>query len=87
MNFLVDISLVTYLHADSSFISYFRDNWFLGHFDRLFTSAVNQDVNQTFYNGLMAEALINYYQLTQDPRIPPTIKKLLDWEWANGWNS
>ena len=54
---------------------------------------VNQIVNsdgsvfhQPFMDGLMAEALIDYYGLTQDPRVPPVIKGLLDYVFVNGWN-
>jgi hypothetical protein len=57
----------------------------LGHFDRLFISA-NPIIHQTFYDGIAAEALIDYYELTRDPRIPPMIKLMLDWVWNNLWD-
>jgi hypothetical protein len=60
-------------------------DYLLVHFDRLFV-AKNYTIHQTFYDGLAAEALINYYELTKDPRIPPAIKPMLDWIWDYGWN-
>jgi uncharacterized beta-barrel protein YwiB (DUF1934 family) len=56
----------------------------IGQFDRLFV-AKTYDSHQTFMDGLAAEALINYYELTRDPRVPPTIKLMLDWMWDYGW--
>src|SRR5207302_11359528 len=35
--------------------------------------------------GLTAEALIGYYQKTNDPRIFLAIKTAMDWLWANAW--
>jgi hypothetical protein len=58
----------------------------LGHFDLYFRVQDGYKQNQTFYDGLAAEALINYYELTKDPRIPPTIKIMLDWMWEKGYN-
>jgi hypothetical protein len=40
---------------------------------------------QPFMAGLTAEALIGYYQKTQDPRIFPAVKTAMDWLWANAW--
>jgi hypothetical protein len=58
----------------------------LGHFNQLISS--NQTlVDQPFYDGLMAEALIQYYELSQDPRIPGAIQQMLDYEWTNAWDS
>jgi hypothetical protein len=39
---------------------------------------------QPFMVGLLCEALIQYYEVTKDPRVPPAIKTALDglWEWA-----
>lgn len=43
--------------------------------------------DQPFYGGLMAEALITYYDnVSPDPRIPPAIKTMLDWYWNNAVN-
>jgi len=39
--------------------------------------------NQTFFDGLAMEALIDYYQLTQDARVPFIVKRMLDNIWAN----
>jgi hypothetical protein len=39
--------------------------------------------NQTFYDGLAMEALVDYYQLTQDARVPLVVKRMLDSIWAN----
>ena len=39
--------------------------------------------NQTYYDGLAMEALIGYYQLTQDTRVPFVVKRMLDSIWAN----
>jgi hypothetical protein len=58
----------------------------LGMFDQLFVS--DQPIyQQTFYDGLMAEALIQYYELTQDTRVPPAIKAMLDWLWDNAYSA
>jgi hypothetical protein len=61
----------------------------IGQFAQLFLPyTVNKPVgaHQTFMDGLGAEALIEYYQLTRDPRVPPTIKAMLDWIWTNAWS-
>ena len=42
--------------------------------------------DQTAYDAVAVEALIYYYELTKDPRIPPAIKSMLDWTWDYGWN-
>lgn len=54
--------------------------------DQLFVSDTAQ-FNQPFFDGLMAEALIQYYGLTGDTRIPPVIKTMLDWLWQNAYSS
>jgi hypothetical protein len=61
----------------------------IGQFAQLFLPyTVNKPVgaHQTFMDGLGAEALISYYQLTRDPRVPPTVKAMLDWIWTNAWS-
>jgi hypothetical protein len=58
----------------------------LGHFDHLFVSEP-WGFNQPFYDGLLAEALIHYYELTGDLRVPPAIKSMLDWLWENAYSS
>jgi hypothetical protein len=40
---------------------------------------------QPFMVGLTAEALIGYYEKTNDPRIFPAVKTAMDWLWANAW--
>jgi hypothetical protein len=40
-------------------------------------------MNQTFMDGLAMEALIDYYQLTNDSRVPFVVKRMLDSIWAN----
>jgi hypothetical protein len=57
----------------------------LGHFDQLFVSKPWR-FDQIFFDGIMAEALINYYELTGDPRIPPAIRSMLDWLWDNAYS-
>ncbi len=59
--------------------------YLLGDFQRLFVTGGYQ-LNQPFFDGLAAEALIDYYEVTQDPRIPPAIKLMCDGLWAKGYN-
>lgn len=61
-------------------------DYLLGHFDSLFVSG-NFRLHQTFFDGLAAEALIEWYNHTGDPRIAPAIKTMLDWIWAHGWRA
>jgi hypothetical protein len=42
--------------------------------------------NQPFFDGVLVEALIQYYSVSHDPRIPPTVKKMLDFIWSYGYN-
>jgi hypothetical protein len=58
--------------------------WLLGHYNILFRTK-DYDLNQTFFNGLAAEALIEYYERSRDPRIPAAIKLMLDWTWEQCW--
>lgn len=60
-------------------------SYLLGDFDRLFVTR-QYTINQLFFDGLASEALINYYDLTRDARIPPAVKTMLDWAWDNAWN-
>ena len=55
----------------------------MGMFEVIFDQAAYQE-HQAFYDGLAAAALIEYYQATGDPRVPPAIKKMLDWIWSSG---
>jgi hypothetical protein len=57
----------------------------LAMYDQLFVSD-KYKFHHTFMDGLMAEALISYYEHTKDPRIPPTIKQMLDWNWNSAWD-
>ena len=42
--------------------------------------------HSNYMTGLMHDALIKYYTYVQaDARIPPAIKKTLDWMWATQW--
>ncbi len=61
-------------------------DFLIGIFDQLFAQDANV-LHQLFFDGLGAEALIQYYELTEDPRIPPTIKRMLDWVWEHGRDS
>lgn len=54
----------------------------LGMFDQLFISNT-YIYQQTFMDGLGMRALIEYWELTNDPRVPRAIKTALDWIWAN----
>jgi hypothetical protein len=54
----------------------------LGMFDQRFVSNT-YIYQQTFMSGLGMRALIEYWELTKDPRIPRAIKTALDWIWAN----
>jgi hypothetical protein len=38
-----------------------------------------------FQDALTTQALIKYWELTGDTRIPVYVKKALDWWWANAW--
>jgi hypothetical protein len=60
-------------------------DYLIGHYDQIFVSKT-YSIHQTFYDGLAAEAMIDYYEFTGDPRIPPTIKIMLDWMYNTGWN-
>jgi hypothetical protein len=40
-------------------------------------------IDQTFMDGLAMEALIDYYQLTNDTRVLIVVKRMLDFIWAN----
>ena len=60
-------------------------DFLLGDFDTIFKSDPNA-FQQSFFDGLAAEALIQYYELTGDPRIPPSIRTMLDWIWDHSWD-
>lgn len=55
----------------------------IGMFDQLFVSET-YTYHQLFMDGLGMRALIEYWELTKDPRIPPAIQVALDWIWEKG---
>lgn len=57
----------------------------LGHFDQWFVSE-KATYTQPFMVALSAEALIGYYELTEDDRVPPLLKLAADQLWANSWD-
>lgn len=59
--------------------------YLLGHFDMLFVSG-NYHSHQPFFDGLAAEALIEYQEMTRDPRVLPAVESMCDWIWSKGWN-
>lgn len=57
----------------------------VGYYDQWFVS--RQSVYfQPFVVGLTAEALLDYYQLTRDPRIPSLIQLAADGLWSRAWD-
>ncbi len=56
----------------------------LGIFDQHFVSGTFI-YQQIYMDGLAMRSLIEYWELTRDPRVPPAIKTALNWIWANGW--
>jgi hypothetical protein len=61
----------------------------LGHFDVLFRNHT-WALHQTFYDGLAAAALIEYFELTKaespDWRIPEAIRQMCDWIWDRAYD-
>ena len=60
-------------------------DFLLSNFSQLFEGG-NYSLHQTFYDGLAAAALIEWYEATGDPRIPVAIRQMLDWVWNRGWS-
>ena len=58
----------------------------LGHFDQWFVSK-NADYVQPFMVALSAEALIQYWEVSHDPRIPPLLQLAADQLWAQSWKA
>lgn len=58
----------------------------LGDFDQWFVSSSTAYV-QPFMVALAAEALIEYWDASQDPRIPPALQLAADQLWKRSWNS
>jgi hypothetical protein len=60
-------------------------DYLFAYFDMSFVSQVTPG-HQTFMDGLAAEALIEDYELTKDPRVLPTLEMMCDWMWRDGWD-
>jgi PKD repeat protein len=58
----------------------------IGHFDQWFVSRKATYV-QPFMVALSSEALIGYYELTGDKRVPPLLKLAADRLWEKSWDS
>ena len=58
----------------------------MGHFDQWFVSG-KAAYTQPFMVALSAEALIGYYELTGDNRVPPLLKLAADRLWEKSWDS
>lgn len=61
-------------------------DFIFGYFEMAFESKQFPG-HQTFMDGLAAEALIEYYDLTQDPRVLPALMIMCDWVWQRGWKN
>jgi hypothetical protein len=59
-------------------------NYALGHIDQWFVSKTCPSV-MPFMVGLTMEALINYYEITGDVRIPTRIRLAADGLWSTAW--
>ena len=57
-----------------------------GHFDQWFVTK-NTPYVQPFMVALAAEALINYWDLTHDPRVPPMLQLAADQIWLQSWDA
>lgn len=60
-------------------------DYLLGHFEQIFERQQYR-IHQPFFDGLAAEALIQYWEMTGDARIPHAIRRMLDWTWEYGWD-
>jgi hypothetical protein len=60
-------------------------DYILGMFNTLFVTGT-YTLHHSFFDGLAAESLIAYYQLTKDPRIVPAIKLMTEWIWTKAYN-
>jgi hypothetical protein len=67
------------------------DQWFVSKTSRLpdpfplVPQAAGQYYVQPFMVGLTMQALIRHWEVTHDPRVPPAVRKALDWLWARAW--
>jgi hypothetical protein len=57
-----------------------------GHFDQWFVSK-SADYAEPFMVGLAAEALIQYWDKSRDPRVLPTLQMAADQLWAKSFNT
>jgi hypothetical protein len=66
---------------------YFQDQveMLFGDFDQWFVSKTASYV-QPFMVALAAEALIQYWSASHDPRVPPTLQLAADQLWRRSWN-
>jgi hypothetical protein len=56
-----------------------------GHFDQWFQTK-SATIVQPFMVALAAEALIQYWDVSHDPRVPPTLQMAADQIWAQSWD-
>jgi hypothetical protein len=59
-------------------------DFLLGMVDQIFVSKTNTYL-KPFMAGLVMESLIQYYEDSQDPRVPPAIKVIADELWTRAW--
>jgi hypothetical protein len=59
-------------------------NQALGHIDQWFVTKTAQYM-RPFMVAITCKALIQYYDVTHDSRIPPAVKKAIDGVWAQAW--
>ena len=57
-----------------------------GQFDQWFVSKSTKYV-QPFMVALAAEALIQYWDVSHDPRVLPTLQMAADQVWAQSWDT
>jgi hypothetical protein len=60
--------------------------YLLGDFQNIFVTK-KYEIHQPFFDGLAAEALIDYYIVTRDAKVPPAIKLMVDGLWTKGYDS
>ena len=59
--------------------------YLIDDFRRIFVTG-GYKIHQPFFDGLAAEALIDYFVATKDPQIPPAIKLMVDGLWVKGYD-
>ena len=78
---------VSTLGQTSAFMRDYAEDHVLGMIDQICLSQ-NAQYWENFMVGLQAEALLQYYSLaTSDPRIPPALKCVADYLYANQWQA